>query len=357
MPPKVLHVIARMNVGGTARYITTLIENIPNSYLATGFTQGAEIEDSHIEKLKPFRIYHLGRKISPVNDLISYFELRKVIREIKPDIIHSHTFKAGLISRLQFGNYKRIHTFHGHLFEDNSFSKLIKILIRFMEKVLAKRSDLLISVGEKVGEELRQLGIGKYSKWQSIPPGVKPLPKVDKPKARELLNINTDGLLIGWMARMAKVKNPLRLLEVAKKLPDVNFVMAGGGDMLEQVRDSATANVNVIGWASAEVFWSAVDIAISTSYNEGMPVALIEAQLSGLPVIATDVGSSCEVILNESTGLITSTETESIVKAVKALMEDKSKLEILGANAAKRARLNFNVENMIALQMDAYKLI
>ena len=91
---KVLHVIARMNVGGTARYVGDLVENIPNSALATGYVQGTEIEDSAVGAINPYRILHLGRKVSPLNDFRAWVELRRLIGEIEPDIIHTHTFKA-----------------------------------------------------------------------------------------------------------------------------------------------------------------------------------------------------------------------------------------------------------------------
>ena len=125
----VLHVVARMNVGGTARYISELVTNIPNSKLATGFVQGSEVEDPSISKLPIVRINHLGRKISPLSDYKAWRELRKIIKEHKPAIVHTHTFKAGLIGRLIGGSHIRIHTFHGHLFYDNSFSKLEKKII------------------------------------------------------------------------------------------------------------------------------------------------------------------------------------------------------------------------------------
>ena len=105
---KVLHVIARMNVGGTARYVGDLVENIPNSTLAIGYVQGSEIEDLIVNTINPYRIPHLGRKISPINDFKAWVELRRLIREIKPEIVHTHTFKAGLIGRLVSGDHKCI---------------------------------------------------------------------------------------------------------------------------------------------------------------------------------------------------------------------------------------------------------
>jgi hypothetical protein len=144
---KVLHVIARMNVGGTARYVGALIQNIPESSLATGFVQGSELEDPALEVLPVFRIHHLGRKISLVDDFKAWRELSRIIQEQKPAIVHTHTFKAGLIGRLIRGDHKRVHTFHGHLFDDSSFSRLERKIIALVERILEPRTDVLISVG------------------------------------------------------------------------------------------------------------------------------------------------------------------------------------------------------------------
>ena len=352
---KVLHVIARMNVGGTARYVTELVEAIPNSKLATGFVQGSEVEDSSVSKLPVIRINHLGRKISPINDYKAWRELREAVRECNPEIIHTHTFKAGLIGRLVRGKHKHIHTFHGHLFEDNSFSGLEKKIITLVEKWLAPRANVLVSVGLNVGKELREAGIGVGQKWVSIAPGVEALTLLEKSEARKSIGVNESEMLIGWMARMTSVKNPNLLLQVASRLPDVQFVMAGGGDLLETIKSNAPANVKVIGWADAATFWSAVDIAISTSDNEGMPVALIEAQLAGLPVIATNVGSNSEVIQDEVTGLITSRSVDALVGAVNRFTSLPSLIRTQGDKGRERASKEFSLEKMIRSHADLYR--
>ena len=352
---KVLHVIARMNVGGTARYVSELVEAIPNSKLATGFVQGSEVEDPSVSQLPVLRIKHLGRKISLVNDYKAWRELREVVRECKPEIIHTHTFKAGLIGRLVRGKHQHIHTFHGHLFEDNSFSGLEKKIITLVEKWLAPRANVLVSVGLNVGKELREAGIGVGQEWVSIAPGVEALTLLEKSEARKLIGVNESEMLIGWMARMTSVKNPNLLLQVALRLPDVQFVMAGGGDLLETIKSNAPTNVKVIGWADAATFWSAVDIAISTSDNEGMPVALIEAQLAGLPVIATNVGSNSEVIQDEVTGLIASRSVDAIVGAVNRFTSLPSLIRTQGDKARERASKEFSLDKMIRSHADLYR--
>ena len=343
-----------MNVGGTARYVGELVEKIPNSKLATGYVQGSEIEDPCVKKLEVLRIQHMGRRISPFKDFRAWVELRKVIKEVKPLIVHTHTFKAGLIGRLVGGTHKRVHTFHGHLFDDQSFSMLEKKIIIITEKFLANRTNLLISVGKKVGVEIRAQGIGTEKEWLSIAPGVKALSAIDKTQARKSLGLSTEGVLFGWMARMAEVKNPSLLLEIARQLPQVSFVMAGGGNLLEETKIKAPKNVTVIGWADAATFWSAVDCAISTSDNEGMPVALIEAQLAGVPVIATDVGSNAEVIKGGFTGIVTSKNSNELINAVKKLVADKALMHTMGKTGRDRATEEFSLKKMLDTHKQAY---
>jgi len=351
---KVLHVIARMNVGGTSRYVGDLVENIPGSQLATGHVQGSEVEDSYLSTHSIIRINHLGRKVSLVNDYKAWRELRKIVRTFQPQILHTHTFKAGLIGRLVTGSHKHVHTYHGHLFADRSFSAMEKKIIAFIERLLAHRTQVLVSVGQNVGRELRRAGIGPRQHWVSIPPGVAQFPELDKLKARRSLGVKDSGLLIGWMARMTTVKNPILLLRVAERLPNLQFVMAGGGDLLDKVAARAPSNVAVIGWADAEIFWSAVDLGISTSDNEGMPLALIEAQLSGIPVIATDVGSNSEVIEDQQTGFVVNKNIDALVNAIEQFVTSPELIKTMGERGRERAHREFSLNKMILSHLEIY---
>ena len=356
---KVLHVIARMNVGGTARYIEELIDGATEfgyeAELATGYVQGQEVESAGFNKKTTHRIAHLGRKISPINDLRAYYELKKVITQVNPDIIHSHTFKAGLLARLSPGQFKRIHTFHGHLFEDQSFSALQKFVILRAEKYLAKRTNQFVSVGIRVGEDLRKLNIGRNSKWVSIAPGVRPLKKQKKSDARKKLKLPATGLIVGWMARVTSVKNPHLALEIAAQFPDTTFVIAGGGDLLDDIKSKAPKNVKVIGWSDSSLMWSAVDVVLSTSDNEGMPIALIEAQLAGLPVVATDVGSCSEVIKSGKTGFVVPKDKSELKKALTLLNVNHKKRASFGKAAKANSQKHFTVDKMLSAHAQIYR--
>jgi glycosyltransferase involved in cell wall biosynthesis len=359
---RVLHVIARLNVGGTARYITQLAHQLPKhgieTFVATGFVQGAEREDESAQSIDLIRIPSMGRSISPIKDHFARKQLDKIIAEVKPDIIHTHTFKAGYVIRMKKQSVPVIHTFHGHLLDDPEFSGFKSKIIIGLERKLAKKSAKLVTVGRRVADELLEQNIGQRAQFVNISPGVVPVVVTPKPQALKNLNLEDDGKpLVGWIARVTGVKNPMRALEVADALPDTRFVMAGGGDLLEQMRATAPANVTVLGWAEASDLFGAADIILSTSENEGMPVALIEAQLAGKPVVATDVGSVSEVILNHETGIVTNKNAGSIASAVESLVIDKTTREEMGRLAIARAQALFSVDRMINAHIELYKSI
>jgi glycosyltransferase involved in cell wall biosynthesis len=359
---RVLHVIARLNVGGTARYITQLANELPKhgieTFVATGFVQGAEVEDPSAQSIDLIRIPAMGRSMKPIKDHFARKQLDKVIAEVKPDIIHTHTFKAGYVIRMKKQPVPVIHTFHGHLLDDPEFSGIKSKVIVELERILAKKSAKLVTVGRRVADELLEQRIGFRTQFVSIPPGVVPVSVTPKQQALKNLNLEGDGKpLVGWIARVTGVKNPMRVLEVADALPETRFVMAGGGDLLEEVKSMAPTNVSVIGWADAADLFGASDIILSTSENEGMPVALIEAQLAGKPVVATDVGSVSEVILNHETGIVTNKNAGSIASALESLVIDKAKREEMGRLAIARAQALFSVDRMINAHIELYKSI
>jgi glycosyltransferase involved in cell wall biosynthesis len=355
----VLHVIARLNVGGTARYITRLVEELPKheikAFVATGYVQGSEQEDSSAKNLKVIRIPSLGRQINPIKDHFAFKQLLQVVKEVKPDILHTHTFKAGYIGRSKTREINKaagkqvkfVHTFHGHLFDDPEFSGFKSSIITSLERHFAKRTDAIITVGAQVGKELLERKIGQPKQFTNIPPGVDPL-KIPKLRARKKITI-------GWIARVTGVKNPLRALEIARLFPDAQFLIAGGGDLLEQVKSQAPRNTRVLGWTDAPKLFAASDVILSTSENEGIPIALIEAQLASKPVVATNVGGVAEVIINMKTGFVTGKNTEELAKALQMLIDSKALRTTQGRAAKAHALKAFSVEKMIKAHVSLYK--
>jgi glycosyltransferase involved in cell wall biosynthesis len=320
--PRVLHVIARFNVGGTARYLDNLLPGLAEHFqtlLAVGHVQGHEIEDSRLEKIDFLRIEHLGRRIRPIEDFQAYLELRKTVKSFKPHIIHSHTFKAGLLARLMFFRIPKVHTFHGHLMGDPEFSRRALQIIINVERRLAKVTKKLITVGEQVSKDLLLVGVGKSHQYISIASEGQSLNFISREAARARLNIHTDTRIVLWMARMAPVKNPSLALEVAHLLPEVNFLMAGGGELFDQIKDQAPPNVRLLSWVDAAETIPAADIFLSTSLNEGVPYSLLEVLSAGIPVVAVESGAVAEIIKNQGNGILTSYNPTEIANQVSAL--------------------------------------
>jgi glycosyltransferase involved in cell wall biosynthesis len=340
--PKVLHIIARLNVGGTARYLDNLVRGLHEGgyevLVATGHVQGSEIEDDTAKRLPIHRISTLGRKISPINDFKARRAIKKLIRDYKPDIIQSHTFKAGLLTRTFKCGIPKIHTFHGHLFDDPEFQGVKKYLLILMEKLLASHANQLVTVGAQVIDDLLDFGIGRREQFISIAPGVRNLQFMERPLALAELGLESETRpVVVWMARITAVKGPERVIEIARAMPEVRFLMVGGGDLAEEIQQQAPDNLSLLGWQTPERVWPVADIALSTSHNEGIPISIIEAQMAGVPVVAVNVGAISQVVIDGQTGILTSENTTEIVSAIRSLLEEPELL----AKYARASKINF----------------
>ena len=350
---KVLIVIARLNVGGTAQYIGELAKHLPKKgyevLVATGNVQGSEIEDEIANQIPIKKIASLGRKISPLNDLKARSELKKLIKEYQPDLIYSHTFKAGALTRTIKTEIPIIHAFHGHLIDEPELAGLKVKIVMAIERRLAKKARYLVTVGEKVAAELLEAGVGNPAQYVSIAPGVYPLKLENQKSAREELELTEEKRpIVAWLARVVAVKAPQRVIELARAIPEARFILAGGGDLLDSIRKDAPANLSVLGWQEAKRVWAVANIAISTSENEGMPVAQIEAQLAGLPIVALNVGSVAEVIEDKVTGYVLTEFGDGYIDRLRSLVADKSLRRELGEKARVRSERLFAPERLIS---------
>ena len=363
----VLHIIARLNLGGTAKYLITLNDGLNKagikSLIATGYVQKSEIEDLEVKKLKPMRIKNLGRKISLTSDLRAAKEVREVILRIKPDIVHTHTFKAGLLVRAQRNRIeerlgtkiKFVHTFHGHLFDDPEFKGFKAIAIKSIEKRLSKRSDQLITVGENVKNDLESRGIKGKKKTISILPAVVPLKLLSKESALKKLKVrDKKRFRVLWLARVTGVKDPHKVIAIAQSLPEIDFYMAGGGDLLQEIKANAPKNLKVLGWQDAKNVLPIADIFLSTSKNEGIPIAMIEAQLAGIPIVATNVGSVSGVVIDNKTGILCDRSEKQSIEGIKKLASDKKLRSAFSKNAKFMALKNFSTSKFIKAHRDIY---
>jgi glycosyltransferase involved in cell wall biosynthesis len=358
--PKVLHVIARYNIGGTARYLNNLLPQISSDFdtlLAVGHVQGHEIEDSSLEKINFVRIENLGRRIELIDDLRAYFQLRRIIKRFKPQIIHSHTFKAGVLSRLMFFKIPKVHTFHGHLMSDPEFSRRALQVIINIERRLAKVTKRIITVGEQVTQDLLTVGVGMRSQYISIASEGAKLTFRTREEARKIMNLDQGVPVVLWMARMAPVKNPSLALEVAKLLPQVRFLMAGGGDLFEETKANSPSNVSLIGWVDASEVIPVADVFLSTSLNEGIPYSLIEVQSCGVPIVAVDSGAISELITNGVSGVLTSSEPQRLALEIQTLISNPERMRELAKSALTSNTKAASVQKMAPAHLNLYKQI
>lgn len=362
---RVLHVISRMNSGGTATYLNTLIPALEEKgiecLLAYGHVARGETEDVQLSEKNLVKIPSLGRSLSPINDFRSLKKINGIIKNWSPDIVHSHAFKAGMIVRtLKSEKTRRIHTFHGHHLYDPEFSAFEISIMNYIERVLTRRTDGFFFIGNKVKNELSAKGIGIKKPSKCTVPGIYSPRLISRSEALLELDLQLtgdSGIVALWMGRMVAVKRPWEMVDLARAFPQVDFLIAGNGPMYEQIRSSAPINLHCLGWKSKELLLSVADIVVSTSESEGMPLTLIEAQMSGIPVIATDVGSVSEVFQDHISGLLVEKDLNNLHTNFKFLMDNPSSRHQYAQSASRNAKIKFSVDQMAEAHTDFYERI
>ena len=369
-PLRIVHVIARMNVGGPAILISELIKGLNKdefeSYLITGFCEDNEVDylEANDLKFNETRIKGFGRSISILADLKSIFLIMSTLRKIKPDVIHTHTAKAGVIGRLTAliaaPKAKRVHTFHGHLLH-GYFSKWKTKVVIFIEKMLAYITNTILTVGNKVKDDLLNAGIGKETKMKVTFPGLLVESSTNPLEIRKSLNLSKDEIILIFVGRLTHIKRPDRLINAYRMASNstlnMTLLVVGDGELKSDCEvQSVGLNIKFLGWRT-DVYdlMKASDIAILTSDNEGMPITLIEAAHLGLPTISTDVGSVSDVVLHAETGYLTSLDEAVIAERIKQLAISPSLRDKFGSAAKKRAAENFSVESMLNFHSELYK--
>jgi glycosyltransferase involved in cell wall biosynthesis len=359
---KILQIIARVNRGGTARWLDELITSLRSKghevLLVAGHVQVGETEDQIFQELSGHRVENLGRSISMLSDLKALMEVRKYIVEYKPDLINTHTAKAGLIGRLAAASILKnrpiiIHTYHGHLLYGYFPKWKLNVLI-LIERSLAILSDVLIAAGDKVKSDLLDAGIGKADQYFVARPGVE-IPDVEpKLQIRARMGLPEGAIIVGWLGRLAPIKRPDRVIELAKNFREITFLIGGDGELLSSLEKDLPINVKLLGWTNPKEIWSVSDIALLTSDNEAQPISLIEASLSGLPVIAENVGSVSEVVDSGVTGLLVTNQIER-VDALKRLSSNSELRKKMGAAGKKYCEEKFGPQQFINSHLNAYE--
>jgi glycosyltransferase involved in cell wall biosynthesis len=371
-PKRVLRIIARMNVGGPAIQIAELMTNIPNKefeqLLITGFCDENESDylDSIQTSIPHVRIKGLSRSLNLFNDVSAFFDLRRIMKRYRPDIVHTHTAKAGLLGRLAslstFGGHIRVHTFHGHLLH-GYFSSFKTRAVVLIEKCLGIITTSIVTVGDKVKNDLLDHGIGRANKYTVIGPGLSLQTLPIRIEAEKSLGIVSGKFNVTWIGRAVKVKSPMRLVGIAKETQKqdlgVDFLIVGDGPLIQDMKDEAhkkQLNITFLGWQNyIERVLAVSDIVILTSENEGTPVALIQAQMAGIPVITSDVGSASEVLIHGKSGFCETYSEEVFVNRIKELKADQSKRIHFGQAATEFALKKFSLQNLIDSHRSLYQ--
>lgn len=262
----------------------------------------------------------LQRSIAPIDDLRTLFQLLGHMHRFRPNVVHTHMAKAGLLGRVAAWLFNIthprsraivVHTYHGHVLE-GYFSRATTALFIALERGLARVTDVLIAVSPRVGDELANAyRIGVAARYQVVRLGIEldPFERVDdesRRRAREALNIPAGAPVVSTVGRLTAIKQHSLFLDVAARVrathPDAVFLIAGDGELRGDLETQAARlgiapNVRFLGWRrDLTTIYGASDVFLLTSRNEGTPVALIEAMASGVAGVATDVGGVRDVL-------------------------------------------------------------
>lgn len=371
---KILRIITRMNIGGPAVQIIGLMNNIDkerfDQRLVIGECLGNELDilNQGYFGFNPIRIKHLGRKISPFSDVRALILIILEIRKFKPDIIHTHTTKAGVLGRigsiLSFHKSKRVHTYHGHLLFGYFKGLKLNLLIT-LEKILALFTHQLVTVGIKVKNDLLKARIGKENLYSVVNPGLELNNLPSKSEALKTLNLSADQVYCSFIGRLTQIKRPDRMLEVVEELQHrgsrLHFIVAGGGELLQQCQKVSLAKnlpITFLDWyKDIEVVLAASDITLLTSDNEGTPISLIQSQMAGVVVVSTNVGSVSEIIKEGETGFLTTFLSSDIADKLELLQSNENLRIQMGSNAKAFATDLFSVKNMVRKYQDIYSTL
>ena len=305
--PKLVRIIARLNVGGATRQACTLHEKLLpyfDTHLIIGSLADGEQDMSYLlaSERNVFRLPQMSREISLWADAIAFWRILKFLRKERPDVVHTHTAKAGAVGRLAAwlaGVPVIVHTYHGNVFQ-GYFGPIRNRIYLAVERMLGQLSTRVIAISESQQQEIcMKYHVVPRRKICVIHNGfeLEHFAQGSREEARRKFGLKTDDFVVVWVGRMVPVKDVQLLAQVirraAEKQSHIHFLVVGDGEEKKELESLVRGytNVRLLGWRhDMEQIWSAADVAFLTSRNEGTPTALIEAMAAGLPFVATHVG-------------------------------------------------------------------
>jgi len=394
---KILRIIARLNVGGPARHVIWLTEGLQSAgyetLLVAGVVPPGEDDMGYAAAaagVKPLVIPEMSREISLKDALTTWKLFRLMLRE-RPDLVHTHTAKAGTVGRVAGLMYRWltpaalvgrprpcsfVHTYHGHVFH-SYYGRLKTRLFLSIEKFLARfATDSIIVISEQQRREINeQFRVGRREQFAVIPLGIELglyASWRDRPaRLRAELNADQDQILVGIVGRLTAIKNHGLFLQAAALLnkstkAKVRFVIIGDGSMRGDLEQQAKSlglsdDVSFLGTRNdPEDFYPALDIVALTSLNEGTPLTLIEAMANARPVIATSVGGVVDLLgsairpndaaryqLCERGVSVASGDAEGFARGLACLIEDPGLRREMGRRSLEFVKQNYARERLL----------
>ena len=367
---KVVHIVTRMNTGGVAVLIAEIFRGYDHeNFDFTLITGACQVDEEDYLKarnlsLEEITVPSMSRSLNPVKDVLAFIAIARNLTRLKPDIVHTHTSNAGLIGRIAAKvacpTTKVIHTYHGHLLQ-GYFSKLATHVLVLTEMNLARITDVLISMGNHVMKELLHAGVGKAGQYKVVFPGVAEI--ISQTKSNEAIEFKSrhaNEVICTFVGRLSPIKRCDRIIEIARKAKlagkPIHFLIIGDGELRQELETaSQDLPVSFMGWKSNTEDWLAItDIAILLSDNEAVPLAMIEAGIAGLPVVATNVGSMADVVIDGVNGQLTTTNIDDIAEVIFKLADAPDLRKKMGVAGQALAREKFSTQSMITAHQVIY---
>lgn len=382
---KVVRIINRFNIGGptfNATFLTKFMGDEFETTLIGGVPDDGEKDSHHILHqygLEPIVFPEIQRSLNPIKDYKAYKKIRELLKEIQPDIVHTHASKAGFIGRAAAISLKVpviLHTFHGHVFH-SYFGSLKTQLFKQIERYLAKRSTGIIAISDLQKQELSEVyKIAPANKIKVIPLGFD-LEKFSENKAEKRLAIRKeykiaeDEVAIAIVGRLAPVKDHDYFLNVIEDLlgqtkTKIKVFIVGDGSEKEVIQERAEKinkqypnTIFMTSWIlDIATFNQGMDIMCLTSKNEGTPVSIIEAQASGIAVISTDVGGVRDILADGEAGFVIKRENiETYTEKLRLLVEDSSLREKFSIFGQENVKYKFSYHRLVDDTRNYYKTL
>lgn len=375
---KILHIITRLDMGGSAqntlltcrelsrKYSTVLVCGLSQESNMTGSEREAvdrQIDSARANGVKIVPLNSLVRRISPLHDIRALYDIVRIIKTEKPDVVHTHTSKAGILGRLAAKTAKVpiiIHTPHGHVFSGH-FGPFLSRLFLWIERLFAPLTDLVVALSDGEIRDYKDFNIYSREKLVKIHSGVDiekfrqvPVRAFEKKRS---LGLNQKSPVIGFIGWLLPIKGPMHLLkameDVWQDYDDTILLFVGKGDLdldlrSEALKISANGRVRFLGWRNdIDEIMPLFDIFVLPSFNEGMGRVLVEAMAAGKPIVASNVGGIPDLVQDNINGLLVPPgDAKALAAGIRQLIDDPGKAKLMGQCGRERCH-QFSLETMI----------